>query len=269
MMMKAHLSCDHRQILQVVIVFIFFSSTAWAQTGKSAHVKELPPSSDRWALVVGIGKYDDPHLNGLFGENDATRIAADLKAYAAFPADQVILLSNNEPADHQPTRERILYWLSIIKQNASPQGLILIAYSGHGMVFQRHSFLMPKDLRVSSDPIYVTQSALDADLISGSLRDHPDPANEGHMKSGQRERLIPIREMMWKTGPRPLDRNSPRRFRPSPHPQLLLQLSQKPCPRQRTTEDLFKGNRQRQRTRQISEKSVGRILPDPRWLVFR
>jgi hypothetical protein len=101
------------------------------------------------------------------------------------------------------------------------------------------------------------------------LRDHPDPANEGHMKSGQRERLIPIREMMWKTGPRPLDRNSLRRFRPSPHPQLLLQLSQKPCPRQRTTEDLFKGNRQRQRTRQISEKSVGRILPDPRWLVFR
>lgn len=133
-------------------------------------ISQLPPTSDRWALVIGINKYDDLSFNPLYGANDAKKIADDLIAYAGFPSDQVILLNDNQPSDHQPTRERILWWLSSLKENASPSGLMLIAFSGHGIQSQAKSFLMPRDAHVNFDPDYLTENAVNADNITTSLR---------------------------------------------------------------------------------------------------
>ena len=213
----------------MVLLFILCSSTAWAQSEKSAYVKELPssdrpirvigigendnpnfsgsftgdttvgamkengeprgpfshqssagspisslpPDSDRWALVIGISKYEDGALNPLYGANDARRIAEDLNTYAGFRKDQIILLTDDQPADRQPRRERILFWLSSLKQNATQSGLLLIAFSGHGIESGNKTFLMPIDAHLNFDPIYLTRNAIMVDDFTESLRDSP------------------------------------------------------------------------------------------------
>lgn len=165
-----------RYLQQFAVVAIFtiatlFSLVLRAQApAKSPTVSNLPPHSERWALVIGINKYDDGNLNPLFGQNDAKRIASDLEQYAGFPGDQVFLLTDDQDRDHQPTRERILYWLSILKQDASPNGLILIAFSGHGLRYEDKSFLMPKDAHLNFDSTYLTQTAIAVDVLTDILR---------------------------------------------------------------------------------------------------
>jgi uncharacterized caspase-like protein len=137
-----------------------------------ASITQLPPSSDRWALVIGVSIYDDPNLNPLYGSNDAQTIAADLTTDAGFPKDQVFLLTDDQPPDHKPTRERILFWLSSLKQNASPNALILVAFSGHGLESGGKSFLMARDTHLNFDAVYLTQNAVDIETdITHSLRD--------------------------------------------------------------------------------------------------
>jgi hypothetical protein len=133
-------------------------------------VSQLPPSSERWALVIGVSRYDDPNLNPLYGQNDAKKIAKDLEQYAGFPPLQIILLTDDQPRDHQPTRERIWFWLSVIKQNASPAGLIMIMFSGHGLQSGGSTFLMPRDAYLNFDETYLTQNAISADVLNDSLR---------------------------------------------------------------------------------------------------
>ena len=111
-----------------------------------------------------------PILNPLFGQNDARKIAEDLERYAGFPHDQIILLTDDQPAERQPRRERILFWLSDIKQSGSVRGLILIAFSGHGLQSEGKSFLMPKDAYLNFDSTYLTQNAIPVNAVTESLR---------------------------------------------------------------------------------------------------
>lgn len=155
----------------IFIILVVFSRALTAQISTLPEtVNELPPSSERWALVIGVSKYDDPALNPLYGQNDAKKIATDLERYAGFDRDQIFLLTDDQPKDHQPTRERILFWLSDLKQHASPQGLLLVFFSGHGMESQGESYLMPKDAYQSWDATYLQQNAVRVKDLSDSLR---------------------------------------------------------------------------------------------------
>jgi hypothetical protein len=156
----------------VSLILLLSSLELTAQTSTIPQtVTELPPSSERWALVIGISKYDDPSLNPLFGQNDAKKIAADLERYAGFDHGQVLVLTDDQPADRQPRRERILWWLSVLKQNASPQGLLLVFFSGHGLESQGESFLIPKEAHLNFDRTYLEQNAVPIEVVSKSLRE--------------------------------------------------------------------------------------------------
>jgi len=168
----------------IVSTASLFPSLFFAQAPANPKtVSELPPPSERWALVIGINKYDDPNLNPLYGQNDAKKIAADLKQYAGFDPDQIILLTDDQRADHQPKRERILYWLSALKQYASPQGLLLVFFSGHGMEVKGEDFLMPQDAHLSFDKDYLEQNAIPVESVSKSIRESCAPASAVRTKT--------------------------------------------------------------------------------------
>ena len=96
--------------------------------------KTLPSKAKRWALVVGVDKYADPQISPLRGAaNDARTLAEALVRYAGFPADQVILLATDQPAERQPTRVNLLRRLSNLAGAVPKDGLLLISFSGHGM----------------------------------------------------------------------------------------------------------------------------------------
>src|SRR6185503_16010035 len=97
-------------------------------------VAALPGETDRFALVIGVDKYQDEQITELKGaSNDAKSLAAALVRCAGFPSDQVISLTSDQRIERQPTRANILRRLSNLRQAVPQDGLLLVYFSGHGM----------------------------------------------------------------------------------------------------------------------------------------
>jgi hypothetical protein len=129
----------------------------------SGTIKALPAKAKRYALVVGVDKYADTQISTLGGaSNDARALRDALVGHAGFPADQVILLSTDQPAERQPTRGNILRRLSnLASEGAVPKdGLLLFFFAGHGMERGGQAFLLPSDAQVSDDVTLLEQTAV-------------------------------------------------------------------------------------------------------------
>ena len=93
----------------------------------------VPPSStvrDKWALVVGIGKFKQPEIDSLkYAAADATAFAAWLKnpAYGRFKADHVVTLT-----DSQATTVAIKEKLNWLARSAAADDLVVIYIATHG-----------------------------------------------------------------------------------------------------------------------------------------
>ena len=124
-------------------------------------VKELPSSAKRWALVIGVDEYKDGQISPLKGAaNDAQLLADALVRYAGFPADQVILMTTNQPEERQPTRVNILRRLSNLASVVPKDGLLLISFSGHGMERGGQAYLLPSDAQISDDITFLEETAV-------------------------------------------------------------------------------------------------------------
>jgi hypothetical protein len=112
----------------------------------------LPPVEKRWALVVGVDRYDDPQIVPLRGAgNDAAAMAEAISGYAGFPKEQVVLLSPDQPRNRQPTRANILFQISNLSQLVPKDGLFLFFFAGHGVEREGNAFLMPADARMTEN----------------------------------------------------------------------------------------------------------------------
>jgi len=66
-------------------------------------VQQLPAVAKRFALVIGVDKYDDPQLNSLRGAANDARILADaFIRYAGFPASQTFFSLPTNPKSAVP-----------------------------------------------------------------------------------------------------------------------------------------------------------------------
>ena len=124
-------------------------------------LKNLPAKAKRYALVVGVDKYADTQISTLGGaSNDARALASALVENAGFPADQVVLLSSDQPVERHPTRGNILRRLSNLATVVPKDGLLLFAFAGHGMERGGQAFLLPSDAQVSDDVTLLEQTAV-------------------------------------------------------------------------------------------------------------
>jgi hypothetical protein len=131
------------------------------QTPRGASVKNLPAKAKRFALVVGVDRYADTQISTLGGaSNDARALAGALVEHAGFPADQVVLLSSDQPVERHPTRGNILRRLSNLATIVPKDGLMLFAFAGHGMERGGQAFLLPSDAQVSDDVTLLEQTAV-------------------------------------------------------------------------------------------------------------
>src|ERR671938_180659 len=95
-------------------------------------VRQLPTKAKRYAIVIGVDRYDDTQITTLGGAvNDAKTLANALVQYAGFPADQVTLLASDQPVERQPTRGNILRRLSNLSAVIPKDGLLLLSFAGH------------------------------------------------------------------------------------------------------------------------------------------
>ena len=134
-------------------------------------VSQLPSSAKRFALVIGVDQYADTQVTTLGGSaNDAKALTDALVRYAGFPADQVTLLSSNQPAERQPTRGNILRRLSNLASVVPKDGLILVSFAGHGMEREGRAFLLPSDAQVSGDVDLLEQTAINVQQIRERIK---------------------------------------------------------------------------------------------------
>src|SRR6266508_496170 len=118
----------------------------------ASQVNTLPEKSKRYALIIGVDKYSDGSISSLDGaSNDAKALADALIRHAGFPADQVILLASDQPPQRQPTREEILLRLSNLRSAAPKDGLLVVAFAGHGIERNGQAYLLPSNARIHGD----------------------------------------------------------------------------------------------------------------------
>ena len=130
----------------------------------SKPVEALPTGSKRFALVIGVDEYEDSQINKLEGAgNDAKAIVEALVQYADFPRDQVRLLTSDQPAERKPTRNKILRQLSNLRGAVPKDGLLLIAFAGHGIERGGQAYLLPSDAELSDDVSLLEQSSINVD----------------------------------------------------------------------------------------------------------
>lgn len=87
------------------------------------------PVRDKWALVIGVGKFKDSSLNLQFADKDARDFSNFLTSKGHFAKDHVQVLLNE-----QATRETILDFLGDkwLPRVAQPDDLVVIYISSHG-----------------------------------------------------------------------------------------------------------------------------------------
>ncbi|MEK6284445.1 MAG: caspase family protein [Acidobacteriota bacterium] len=137
----------------------------------SGQLAEWPGKTKRWALVIGVDNYKDGQIGALKGAgNDAKALAAALVSYAGFPPDQVILLATNQPEERQPTRVNILRRLSNLAAVVPKDGLLLIAFAGHGMERNGQAFLLPMDAQIADDISFLEETAISVNRMKDRIR---------------------------------------------------------------------------------------------------
>ncbi len=87
------------------------------------------PVADKWALIVGISKFNDEKINLKFAAKDASDFADFLIKHENFAPDHVLLLT-----DDKATRKNILESLGSkwLPRLAMPSDLVVLYFSTHG-----------------------------------------------------------------------------------------------------------------------------------------
>jgi len=146
--------------------------TTASTTSPANQVNSFPVSAKRWALVIGVDKYQDPQISPLKGsDNDARLIADALVRYAGFPRDQVILLSTDQPTERQPTRVNILRRLSNLSTAVPKDGLLLVSFAGHGMERSGQAFLLPSDAQISDQISFLEETAISMNRVKERIKE--------------------------------------------------------------------------------------------------
>ena len=135
----------------IIAILLMTCTAAWAQKDVAAIKKAEGKghvSGKRWAIVMGVNKYDDARVRDLeFAANDARLMAAALEQSGLY--DGVYLFADGEP-NAEPTFDNVLMKLSVVTKNAGPNDMILFFFSGHGFPDDQegHNYLVAKNTNV-------------------------------------------------------------------------------------------------------------------------
>jgi uncharacterized caspase-like protein len=113
--------------------------SALARTGQveTREFQSRQARGQRWALLVGIDKYDSPRISPLrFSVTDVQAVAETLTKDAGFPEENVIVLTSDRTAEGRPTNTNILRRFRYLAEKIGPNDTFLFYFSGHGFSFE-------------------------------------------------------------------------------------------------------------------------------------
>jgi tetratricopeptide (TPR) repeat protein len=150
--MCTRIACCARLIAWLPLI-AWLGTPCGAQERRIERVHKGPDAASagggRWALVVGVDRYQSPEIDPLSGAvADARAIGAALVRYADFPQAQVTLLVS-DGAD-KPTAGAIMDRLDEIKRSAKPTDLLLFFFAGHGVQVDGQRYLLTYEANIGS-----------------------------------------------------------------------------------------------------------------------
>lgn len=134
-------------------------------------VDSLPPNEKRFALIIGVDKYESGDISSLKGaSNDANALKNALRDFAGFPEDQIVVLASNGPEGREPNRNNILLRLAKLKATMPPGSLLLVSFSGHGIERDGKAFLLPSNAELQNDLVLLQDTAIEASTLLDRIR---------------------------------------------------------------------------------------------------
>lgn len=146
-----------------LLLGIFCLCTGWVGLAKEEEktVRAVGPGVERaaepqkWAILIGVNRYQDPHIQSLnFSVADARALLEVLADpnIGGFPRDRVLLLTDDAgDANLIPTRrnimDRVAEWLAF----PGPEDTLFFFYSGHGAQPGNNSYILPADTQVATE----------------------------------------------------------------------------------------------------------------------
>lgn len=107
-------------------------------------IKNETNSGTRWALLVGVNDYEDPAIADLqFASRDVELLGHLLETRGEF--DTIYTFSSGAEQERLPTRLNINRAVDFIANNAEPEDLILVFYSGHGFASEGENYMCVQD----------------------------------------------------------------------------------------------------------------------------
>jgi len=150
--------------------------------------QSIPP--ERWALVAGVGAYDDHSIVSLHGDADATAFAAALRDRAGFPGYHIVLLAGQDADDCRlagagrarersaasaspsracvADRKNLLDNLNQLTRQVPADGLFIFYFSGHGGFVDGESLLYTSDVGSDSGS-FAKQQGLSAGILAEGI----------------------------------------------------------------------------------------------------
>ncbi|MBP8132209.1 MAG: SUMF1/EgtB/PvdO family nonheme iron enzyme [Candidatus Hydrogenedentes bacterium] len=118
-----------------------------AERGSGGMTAPASPAPQKWAVIIGVGNYDDVTISDLpSAVNDARALRDRLVAMEqGFPAANVLLLTDGEDDMHAPTRENMMKFLSSTLSMPGEDDTVLVYFAGHGVMADDQLYLLLRD----------------------------------------------------------------------------------------------------------------------------
>jgi hypothetical protein len=118
-------------------------------------MSEVNRAGDRWAVLIGINGYHESLGRLKYSVNDCRRLAQVLTTGEdAFPANHVLVLTDDEAAERKPTYANIHSWLASWLAQLDDDDTVLVFFAGHGREMEGKCYLVPGDATLQT--IHVT-----------------------------------------------------------------------------------------------------------------
>ena len=134
-------------------------------------VRSWPEKAKRYALIIGVESYKDQRISSFESAgNDARALSDTLINQAGFSAERVYLLTADQPIPRQPMRSNILHSLLELSSIMPKDGLLVVAFVGHGMEQAGEAFLLPVDAQLGKDLTLLKETAIRATDFKDRIR---------------------------------------------------------------------------------------------------
>ncbi len=99
---------------------------------RATQVQPPARSGERWALLIGVDRYDDPAIRPLrFAGADVSAVGRRL-VQLGYTENQVVVMTTADSRNAAPTRANVLARLRSMLSQMRPEDTLLIYFAGHG-----------------------------------------------------------------------------------------------------------------------------------------